>query len=418
MNKIRYSFIFLLLSVSFLQAQEMSIFLDKFAFKTAQEMYEVADTLPFDKNAASLIEQIRKDLPIAKIIESRSIWGKLEKLEPYRQTAQVQALVDECVTNSITKPKRIYNEQFKRAANYYYQKDFKNVVESSLKILRNEDKAKNSAQSSATTTSFEFALRNNMALALMHLNKDLCAQVELEIIFQQCGIYKTGIPKYRKNEDEEFIPAAINLTVVYERLGFSEKAKNISKQLIEYVYLRSYTIPTVAFNAIWFLDNGELLKNEALINNVMPVLQASKQEKYDNEIQHITLRKELEQEKYNDEIRRETLLQPFWKIGIAYKYDLSNKAAIIILLLSSLVAWIICAIVVLNVEWIMDLMDSPSAFFIALSAIILVLSFLLFVTIFGTCSIFIAGFWWYMILSPVAGFFFCLIFMNWIMENF
>jgi hypothetical protein len=276
MNKMRYSLIFLLLSISLLQAQEMSIFLDKFAFKTAQEMYEVADTLPFDKNAASLIEQIRKDLPITQIIESRGIWGKLEKLEPYRKTAQVQSLVDECVTSSITKPKRIYNEQFKRAAYYYYQKDFKNVVESSLKILRNEDKAKNPSQSSSDlskpATSFEFALRNNMALALIHLNKDLCAQVELEIIFQQCGISGTEIPM--KNSDEEFIPAAINLTVVYERLGFSEKAKNLSQQLEKYIQMRKYTIPSVEFNAIWFLDNEELLENETLINNAMSVLKA------------------------------------------------------------------------------------------------------------------------------------------------
>ena len=235
--------------------------------------------------------------------------------------------------------------------------------------------------------------------------------MELEIIFQQCGISGTEIPM--KNSDEEFIPAAINLTVVYERLGFSEKAKNLSQQLEKYIQMSKYTIPSVEFNAIWFLDNEELLENETLINNAMSVLKASKQEKYDNEIQRITLRKELEQEK----VRQETLSQPFWKIGIACKYDLSNKTAIIILILSSLVIWIICAIVVLNVDWIMDIMDGTTAFFIVPYTIILILSFLLFVTIFGTCSIFIAGFWWYMILSPVVGYFFCLICMNWIMQN-
>lgn len=349
MNRLYYILAFSLSFASFAQAQEMSIFTDQFAFKTAKDMYEVADTLPFDKNAASLIEQIQNNLSkSAIIIENRDIWGKLEKLEPYRKTAQVQALVVECVKKSKTETKRIYNYQFKRAANYYRQNDFKNVVESSLKTLRDEDNVKKSSLPSSelsSTTSFEFALRNNMALALIHLNKDLCAQMELEIIFQQCGIFGTeNSINATTHNDEEFIPAAINLTVVYERLGFSEKAKNLSQQLEKYIHKQNYTIPSVDYNAVWFLNNDELFEDNTLIAKALSALKGSNQEKYNNEIQRITLLQESKlqkstQENYNNENQRETISQSFFNTGIVGEFNLDNTTAIIILIILSLIVW-------------------------------------------------------------------------------
>jgi len=396
MNRLHYVLIFLLSSISFLQAREAtSIFTDRFAFKTAEEMYKVANTLPFDEKADSLINQMNEYIDESMTIESCEVWETLEQLEPYRKTSQVQTAVETWAKKS--KIIKIDDSQFQSAAQYYYQKDFEKVIETSLMIIQNENPGNYTVSTSGENL---IALRNNMALALMHQNKDLCAQVELEIVFQESNYQ---INNYQFNA--AFIPVIINLTAVYERLGFSEKAKNLSQQLEGYVQKQGYIIPSAEFNATWFLDNKELTENKTLVSNAISALKESGQEKYNDEIQRLIL----SQNNIYKIILLIILSLVIWYFY--YKIFRKNRLPFISGKTFGCLSGLAIVGIILAAANYENLAIYLFFIFITLILVItfyyiagiLVLSFLLFLSIFGGRDIGDAKFWLYMALSLIVG---------------
>jgi tetratricopeptide (TPR) repeat protein len=77
--------------------------------------------------------------------------------------------------------------------------------------------------------------RNNLALAQMHLGNDLTAEMELLVL---------------RRLNDSYLPAAVNLTVVYERLGLEQKARELAEQAAA----AENDIPQAVFNAAWFKD--------------------------------------------------------------------------------------------------------------------------------------------------------------------
>jgi hypothetical protein len=77
--------------------------------------------------------------------------------------------------------------------------------------------------------------RNNLALAQLHLGNDLTAEMELLIL---------------KQLNDSYVPAAVNLTVVYERLGLEQKARDLAEQAAH----AGSDVPQAVFNAAWFKD--------------------------------------------------------------------------------------------------------------------------------------------------------------------
>lgn len=112
------------------------------------------------------------------------------------------------------------------------------------------------ASSNETEMYKEFGVRNNFALALMHENYDLCAQVELEIIlFNRTSFLPSGSLDARfdiKEFKSTFLPAMINLTVVYERLGRTDDAELLAGKLRDYAQQNDCENFLINFNAAWY----------------------------------------------------------------------------------------------------------------------------------------------------------------------
>ena len=279
-NYLILSFIFLYFVQQNTYSQdEQRILRDKYAFETAYEMYAVADTAAFTEEAALLIKKIDNELNRfysygRRPIEDDEIWNELQKLEPYRMSQQVQSAVLKWISlmrfNPNTgMPNPYYNPVwYLDIQTAYLEKDFDKVIEESRRYL-----------SGMPINDFTtFAVRNNMALALMHQNKDLCALIELEIVREMSG----GNP---------YFPALINLTVLYERLGNREEAESLSEYLLDYAINEEITVPLINFNAAWYMalnnyqreetDNPHYKKlyNEK-INSIFKVLSKSEDAKY------------------------------------------------------------------------------------------------------------------------------------------
>jgi len=265
-----------------------SIMRDKYAYETASEMYAVADTIaatqkiplliiPPDtivaaKEISMLIEKINKEIKLGTLIEDDKIWSNLQQLEPYRMNEEVQASITEWVgamNKYMPKSTQIPLSKVKEINKAYYAHDFDKVVDLSRQLLR---------KSSGYYDERNYAVRNNMALALMHQNKDLCAQIELEII------KNTG-----NKEQHKYIPALINLTVLYERLGKSGEAENLSDDLLQYTKKENITVPLVNFNAAWYMDfkNQQNKTNDGKIFEISRAFEQSDVEKYKTFIKHI-----------------------------------------------------------------------------------------------------------------------------------
>ena len=66
---------------------------DPRAFTTAQQMYRTAAKSPFDSQAASLVSAVSSRLDHGEAPERTETWEALVKLNPYRETGQIQAEV-------------------------------------------------------------------------------------------------------------------------------------------------------------------------------------------------------------------------------------------------------------------------------------------------------------------------------------
>jgi hypothetical protein len=277
--------------------------------------------MPFDSKAAELIRQIDRIVADFVRLENPKIWDRLEQLEPYRKTPQVQKSVLQWVRSEAVVLLEIKEPLLSTLNNYYLQKDFDELVNYAKKALVETPIAK-------YNTEDEDAFRNNFALALMHLNRDLCAQVELEIIYRKNSSSRIDDHRYAVYEykdvpldsvrafEDVYSPAMNNLTVIYERLGMSDKAKLLSRKTAEYS-----ADPLTAYNASWLYNP----KTDRAIDVSLNSLKRIKDEKYVQMAQQMN-----------------TAL-PFFHVGLARKTGLYNRfgdiAGYAILLLLSILFW-------------------------------------------------------------------------------
>ena len=243
---------FVLIQVAFLKimAQNSNIsnkkieFSDPYAFKTAIDMYEIAPTLPYDGKADRLVKKISKTIGRGYPIENEDIWSDIKKLEPYRMHPNVQAAVtdwvDKCA-DRISKQRKVRQVRFaslQTISKNYKAGDFEQTIKACNVILLESPQ--------------HYDVRSNLALALMHLNRDLCAQIELEII---CKL------------SSRHIPAMLNLTVVYERLNKREEAEKMAATLTQLALDHKIDMPSVGFNEAWYqFQNGNTQYADTLLN--------------------------------------------------------------------------------------------------------------------------------------------------------
>jgi len=242
--------IFLPLSSSIIKAQSSDVenitltFHDRHAYRTAVEMYTVADTLPYSVDAGLFINQISSRVDRGLPIEDETVWDILQKLEPYRMHLRVQEAVKVWVDKSvkiITAQKNTGSAtlaSLQSASQAYNSRDFEKTVQECKKILSESPR--------------HHDVRSNMALALMHQNKDLCAQIELEIVHKLSSTH---------------IPAMINLTVVYERLNKRRDAESMANALSNLSVSRKLNVPLIRYNEAWYrLQKGEYQYADTLVH--------------------------------------------------------------------------------------------------------------------------------------------------------
>jgi hypothetical protein len=221
---------------------------DPYAYDTAEKMYAVADTLPYSSKADFIINGITKNITNGLSVENSVVWNELQKLEPYRMHPDVQKAVGNWVEKAVAKIKKqkgtiVSAKSLQLICSYYTSGNFTRVVEESRKELTKDPLTPD--------------LRNNMALALMHLNNDLCAQIELEILTRLYDSYPAGF---------------INLTVVYERLGKGDEAEKVAKELYTSLLNREIDIPQVRFNSAWVENKkGDFEGAEYILDHPKPL---------------------------------------------------------------------------------------------------------------------------------------------------
>jgi hypothetical protein len=228
------------------QGQEHRLLRDPYAYETAAGMYAGADTLPVDKTVTLLAADLSRQLKQGRMPEDDIIWDTLQKLEPYRKSEQVQ------------KALKIWAEYIRKMEGFDFiipasslHTDSSHLISPVVQAYRRGEFDKVIALSrellldSGLKAQGELVqvVRNNLALALMHENRDLCAQMELELLNTKTEI--------------RYFPALINLTVVYERLGKREEAEVLVNRLTEYMEEEKLRMPLADFNAAWYLGEKE-----------------------------------------------------------------------------------------------------------------------------------------------------------------
>ena len=216
---------------------------DPRAFKTAEEMHKTSPTTAYDNEAARLVKEVStalkppqtpkllglspSDFIAAQALEYDAVWENMVKLNPYRKTGQVQACVDKWAGLIVARLSQDLStvsdpDAFKKG-NSFYRKSIEEAVVEYKKAL--------------VEVPTHLDARNNLALCQMHLGNDLIAQVELEICRQKA-------PNY--------LPAIVNLTVVYERLGLFDKAKASAEQAAN----MEKDLALATYNAAWYQSIG------------------------------------------------------------------------------------------------------------------------------------------------------------------
>lgn len=219
---------------------------DPHAYNTAAEMRMCADTLPYTEAIDTIMGLISDNINAGMLIENEQIWELLKKLEPYRLTEQVQTAVHAWVDNTLEnivdkqKDKDIPARDLRAMSIVYKEKNFEKMVDLACTHLL------------AIPNTLD--TRNNLALALMHLNYDLCAQVELEIM---------------REMSDNYIPGLINLTVLNERMNRSAQAKEISKELLNTSGENTSDAQLICFNAAWYLnEEGDYKEAGVVLNKI------------------------------------------------------------------------------------------------------------------------------------------------------
>lgn len=263
-------------------------FKDAHAFKSADSMYLVADTLPYSSLVSIKLKALKQSIKNSKFLEKDEVWNELIGLEPYRMNPAMAVEVNslsKLLAGLIEKSefrffKSISLNDSKKFSSLYKSGDFEAFIKEGrellLKFPRNSD------------------IRNNVALALMHTNRDLCAWVELETIRRIDSLHK---------------PALINLTVVYERLGKRKDAEKLANQLLTFSTKAGIKSPQIIYNAAWYLNLQEsYLQVDSLLSGISS-LNLTKH----NNIQSL---KELRHKEILENLRK----RPFFEAGIMGRF--------------------------------------------------------------------------------------------------
>jgi len=201
---------------------------DPRAFKTAEQMHQTATTIPFDAIAAQLVCAVSAALEGGQPIENQSVWAFLVGLNPYRKTEDVQSVVPKWIEATVnrmgTNPE---NPSPKSASDSF--------AEGNRLYRADLDKAADAYRKVLGITARHLDARNNLGLASMHMGNDLIAQLELEVCRR---LYP------------DYVPAAVNLTVVYERLGQFEKARTLASE----TRAKEEDLASASYNAAWYLN--------------------------------------------------------------------------------------------------------------------------------------------------------------------
>lgn len=349
-----------------IQAQEQRILRDKYAYETAIEMYSVADTATFNEEAALLIEKINNELKRGTLIEDNKIWIMLQQLEPYRMSAQIDTAVLKWVDDMKVPPSPVASLKYDldSLTKAYLDNDFDGLISMSRQIL---------TSILPINQTFIHAVRSNMALALMHQNKDLCARVELEAVKRIGEIQK-----------DPYFPALINLTVLYERLRKHEAAETLSKELLDFAKKEELSIPLVNFNVAWFLDlNNDKFEKTDSILKIGKGFNLSKVGKHQSFI---------------NQVKKRYHSQSVFKIGWMGKIGLYGSG------FKVFVAYVLCIIACIILLWMYNsLMKGLSGCVAKYASIILLGGFVLFVFMFlgahHTWILILCSFWILIILS-------------------
>jgi TPR repeat protein len=239
--------------------------LDPFAFETAAQMYKTGPQKAYDESAGRLIERIGKEFPANYAQEGREGFeALLLQLQPYRKTGPVQTAIGQWA--------RLYFDAKPAASS----KSLKSLIAGGLKKLGYEGNT-TMAQADALYRQGDFVeaarqyrrllletpldpdARNNLALAHLHLGHDLSAQFELALL---------------RLIKPDYLPAQINLSVVLERAGRSEEARQLALAAAG----QNKNAAVAAFNAAWYQSlSGEY---EAAAQALKPLAELEIKPKY------------------------------------------------------------------------------------------------------------------------------------------
>lgn len=210
---------------------------DPHKFQTAKTMYEVGSTMARDAKMDGLLRQIARQLEANPDPVSTELRNLMISLEPYRKCEVVQVEIRRWAGRCaewVRERSLVAGVRTESADDHYRKGEFARAVDEYTRILRQ-------------SPTFNDA-RNNLALAEMHQRHDLVAQFQLEVLRQL---------------KPDYLPAIINLTVIYERLGQSAQAKALA---MEAAAKRS-DVPAATFNLAWWqFTEGETQKAEQTLH--------------------------------------------------------------------------------------------------------------------------------------------------------
>jgi hypothetical protein len=164
-------------------------------------------------------------------------WEGLVRLNPYRKTAPVGKAVASWAEALAARIKALPTAKedaaFATANDHYAKREFAAAANGYIAILERNPS--------------HFSARNNLALAELYLGNDLAAQVALETLARAAPTY---------------VPAKVNLTVVYERAGRRDDAKTLAAELLK----ERRNVSTVAYNAAWYANlDGQYAEADRLL---------------------------------------------------------------------------------------------------------------------------------------------------------
>ncbi|MDR0429597.1 MAG: hypothetical protein LBH58_03860 [Tannerellaceae bacterium] len=212
---------------------------DPFAFETAADMYKIAPVKAMDSSAKKIIRNISAWINEGFQPEDSIVWESLQQLEPYRMDGTVQEVVklwaEQVVQNISQTDSTPSASNLISISNDYKREYFAVMINDCRNLLKSYPN--------------HYDTRSNLALALIHTGKDLCAQIELEILTRQKKNHAAGL---------------VNLVVVYERMNQPAKAEQKARELEKMWF---YGNSMARFNAAWYRNkNREYKQAERLLS--------------------------------------------------------------------------------------------------------------------------------------------------------